>query len=325
MSNKNYEGMCCPVCYSKFFEDDDIVVCPDCGAPHHRDCYNSLGHCKYIAQHGTEQQWQKHNCESNHNNETNYENNSFVNCPYCNNTVHSDTLFCPKCGNDLNKSEHKSNQNPYQNMNGFGQFMMIDPLGGISPDEDLGGATAIDCASYIKASSSAIIPKFSRMNRAKKKISWNWVSFLIPEFYFLYRKCYGFAVIAITAFMTFFVLQLPMMNWISSLPGYSPEISSQQLASLMMDNASSVSTVNLILSNCGIVLFILYRVIFGMFGNYILKTNCIRKINELKNDPNVINYQEIIAIKGGVNFLAVMIGYIVIQMLTIIASNIIIL
>ena len=24
---------------------DDIVVCPDCGAPYHRDCYEKLGRC----------------------------------------------------------------------------------------------------------------------------------------------------------------------------------------------------------------------------------------------------------------------------------------
>ena len=36
----------CPVCNEKFNEGDEIVVCPDCGTPHHRNCYNSLGECK---------------------------------------------------------------------------------------------------------------------------------------------------------------------------------------------------------------------------------------------------------------------------------------
>ena len=35
----------CPVCKTAFLESDDIVVCPDCGTPHHRDCYKALDHC----------------------------------------------------------------------------------------------------------------------------------------------------------------------------------------------------------------------------------------------------------------------------------------
>lgn len=41
----NYKGVSCPVCGQEFKEGDDIVVCPECGAPHHRSCYKQLGHC----------------------------------------------------------------------------------------------------------------------------------------------------------------------------------------------------------------------------------------------------------------------------------------
>ena len=37
----------CPVCEKKFENGDDIVVCPECGTPHHRECYDSLGRCFY--------------------------------------------------------------------------------------------------------------------------------------------------------------------------------------------------------------------------------------------------------------------------------------
>lgn len=35
----------CPVCRTAFAENDDVVVCPECGTPHHRDCYKMLGRC----------------------------------------------------------------------------------------------------------------------------------------------------------------------------------------------------------------------------------------------------------------------------------------
>ena len=34
-----YENETCPVCGEKFTADSDVVVCPDCGTPHHRECY----------------------------------------------------------------------------------------------------------------------------------------------------------------------------------------------------------------------------------------------------------------------------------------------
>ena len=48
MDLKNYF---CPVCSNDFNEDDDVVFCPECGTPHHRDCYINLGECKNSALH----------------------------------------------------------------------------------------------------------------------------------------------------------------------------------------------------------------------------------------------------------------------------------
>ncbi len=39
------ENVNCPVCGNLFAEGDDVVFCPDCGTPHHRECYRLAGHC----------------------------------------------------------------------------------------------------------------------------------------------------------------------------------------------------------------------------------------------------------------------------------------
>ena len=44
-SMTRYTGNHCPVCEQAFTDTDDIVVCPDCGAPYHRVCYEKLGQC----------------------------------------------------------------------------------------------------------------------------------------------------------------------------------------------------------------------------------------------------------------------------------------
>jgi hypothetical protein len=41
-----FENQVCPVCNEKFDKNSDIVVCPECGTPHHKECYFSNGECK---------------------------------------------------------------------------------------------------------------------------------------------------------------------------------------------------------------------------------------------------------------------------------------
>ena len=53
------EGQKCPVCDAYLFDNDDVVFCPECGAPHHRECYHSIGHCAFESTHGTEQQYKR--------------------------------------------------------------------------------------------------------------------------------------------------------------------------------------------------------------------------------------------------------------------------
>lgn len=50
-------GKLCPVCRSPFGENDDIVVCPDCGTPHHRACYIRLGECALSQHHESGFEW----------------------------------------------------------------------------------------------------------------------------------------------------------------------------------------------------------------------------------------------------------------------------
>ena len=46
-----YTHLPCAVCGKEFDENSDVVVCPVCGTPHHRECYKQLGHCAIIAWH----------------------------------------------------------------------------------------------------------------------------------------------------------------------------------------------------------------------------------------------------------------------------------
>lgn len=43
----------CPVCRNKILEDDETVVCPECGTPHHRECYFKYNKCALEELHGS--------------------------------------------------------------------------------------------------------------------------------------------------------------------------------------------------------------------------------------------------------------------------------
>ncbi len=40
-----FENKLCPVCRARFTDKADVVVCPICGTPHHRVCYEIKGEC----------------------------------------------------------------------------------------------------------------------------------------------------------------------------------------------------------------------------------------------------------------------------------------
>ena len=47
----------CPVCEKRFGEKDDIVVCPECGTPHHRECYAKNNSCGLVTYHVEGFEW----------------------------------------------------------------------------------------------------------------------------------------------------------------------------------------------------------------------------------------------------------------------------
>lgn len=52
-----YSNQKCPVCENEFLTTDDIVVCPLCGTPHHRDCYKKNGECGNYDKHSEGFRW----------------------------------------------------------------------------------------------------------------------------------------------------------------------------------------------------------------------------------------------------------------------------
>ena len=84
----------CVVCHKPLTEHDDVVFCPECGAPYHRECYEKEGHCVFEEKHGSfsyESPKPKHT----------EEHAQGARCPNCGAENPQSANYCSKCGKKL--------------------------------------------------------------------------------------------------------------------------------------------------------------------------------------------------------------------------------
>lgn len=80
----DYTGNICPGCDIAFTDCDDIVVCPECGTPQHRECYEKENKCVNSDKHAEGYVWQGVTFKK----------------PTVTHTPARETVPCPNCGNE---------------------------------------------------------------------------------------------------------------------------------------------------------------------------------------------------------------------------------
>ena len=198
------------VCSEKFTEEDDVVVCPECGTPYHRACYAKEGKCVNTFLHENGGSW-----KPSYDVGSGIPENAGIACPFCGNVNAGDALFCQKCGMPTAKLRMNSgeqfygginiNENPNAyngNANGGVQFNPFlinfsDPLCGYSPDEDVEGVKMSELGDFIGTNTHYYLPIFKRFKETGRQLSWNFSAMLFPELYFSYRKMLPAAICAL--------------------------------------------------------------------------------------------------------------------------------
>ncbi|MBR6502758.1 MAG: DUF2628 domain-containing protein [Clostridia bacterium] len=279
----------CAICGAYLFEDDDVAHCPECGAPHHRECYLSLGHCGLAEFHGTENQYKKP--ESTTQKEPEAEDVVF--CGRCGEKYKKDAPACPKCNTP--------------NMLSMGsRAFTIDLMGGVPEDTDLGnGVTAKEAKQFVAGNTHRYLPKFLKFKYGKKA-SWNWLAFLTPCGWLLSRKMYilgaiiGAIQVALTMLSIPFTVAVNQLD-LSETKGYF------QVANIIRENISTIGVPVIVLALVGGLLAILLSVLFGVFGDYIYRNKVISNVSEIKKSD--LDQELAFRKKGGVNFFIGVLGY----------------
>jgi|GEM_PF-1149632 len=184
----NYTDEKCICCDQNFIAGDDVVVCPECGTPHHRACYKENGSCINAALHETGESWKR--------------------------TPQPEPVFDAEIVEDLNGGAERIvlNVDEFEKENDAkeqGMQFEIDldsKTLGFDPEEDCNGVRLEEVADFVKSNRIYYISTFKRMKDFGKIITFNVLCFFFPHLFFANRKMWFSAVIA-TIFI--FVLGLP--------------------------------------------------------------------------------------------------------------------
>lgn len=285
------EGQKCPVCHAYLFDDDDVVFCPVCGAPHHRDCYNAIGHCAFEDKHGTDEQYDASFYKKEEIKEEPEEKTAesdVIRCRFCGNEIEKDANFCSHC----RAPRENATANP------FGDIKKDTVLEDDVVAEELARFTLINPSRYVK--------KFFSLNK-KNRISWNWAAFLFPCEWSLYRKCYRSGILMGVLLVAAALLTMPMEKALSQF--VLDNATYQQMMMLLIENSDKIGLLPMILSLISGAITLGVRIFAGVFGDYIYRGTAIEHIKEIKASPD--EKDDLYRKKGGVNIILFLVAYIV--------------
>lgn len=302
----------CAFCKALLFDEDDVVHCPVCGAPHHRECYLSSGHCALEHLHGTANEYNPH--PENDIGEIPLDREGHV-CKKCGKISSSDTIFCPYCGTLFaQKTEDEKNnfsdvQATIDAENPIKAAIQLNALGGIDKDAKIDGIKAGVIASFVRMNTPRYIPLFARFAEHKKKRNWNWAAFLFPAAWNAYRKNYIYSAVFATLTICSFFLISSLTTATNAYLGKLP-VDTTLTFEHLSEAFATVGYMHWILFAVGILLDGLSRVLCGLYGDSWYKIACFEKLKEIDELDDPDEAKEKFIRKGGVNqFLGLLLLY----------------
>lgn len=297
----DYTGCQCSVCHQAFQAGDDIVVCPDCGAPYHRACYEQAGGCVYNARHEEGFEWDPPH-KAVHD----------VACPRCGTANHKEDAYCKNCGAPLHAQQGAAGQNPtgsagaaYSGNTGSGagthtaafdyESFYNNPYAGfyrpaIDPNEKMEDIPAAEWATYIGPSSRTYLNVFKQMELMHRKHAVSFSAMLFGPFYFFYRKAWKPAFLFLAADL---LLNVPTLMSLLQLSGSA-------LAPALSDGVMSA------LSWAASIASFLLMVVRGMYGFYFYKKSAAERIRRIQAEyPDPEKRSFVLSAQGGISIAAV--------------------
>lgn len=282
-----YDGVTCPVCNQVFDGDSDVVVCPECGTPHHRDCYEKMGACINEKKHGTGFLWENPNKPE-------------INEEKKKPEVTVIPLTTPK------EEMPKNGVIGERPADGSQPFFRE-----IKGTEKIGNYTVDDYAKAVVKNVPKFMPRFLMFDKTKRKTSWNWAAFFFGPFYLAYRKMYKPAILAL---LLIFLIPLICFNEVTEYYQDSFSKYSQVLTSEAFENASQMDQAMTefekdlppqpfaITAASYVEMFV--DVLCGIFANYLYFNHCTKLLDKAKDKEDRDEY---LKKRGGRSILGILV------------------
>ena len=265
-----YQGCNCPICQKTFTKDDDIVVCPECGAPYHRACWKEHGGCVFADRHAEGFEY-RHPDEGPRPLDSNgtVRSNEELACPMCGAKNPDSNIFCESCGAPMhgmsvNPPSPFDEPSPRFDNNSKESFASV----GISPEREFDGIKASDWATYLGRNAPYYLMVFQRMDQSKRKIFPSLSGFLIGPLFLLYRKVWSWGIASAALSL---LCSVPTLL-IIILASHNPSANPAEFLLLAQQVCSFVS--------------LAVQILLFLFSFYLIRINGAKKIQKLKQQAS---------------------------------------
>lgn len=284
LSMYDFSGEKCSVCGSVFGEHDDIIVCPICGAPHHRDCYKVGNRCAFEDSHSEGFEWlptgsseESSSAQSNYDDAERDNSRSKPNiCKNCGGRNRDQALYCAYCeaplfGNETGESAYTRSADFF--------YTVGNEETAISDGELIEEVPVGDLKKFIGTSWYYYIPQFLYFARNLKKASINITAFITHGLWFISRKMYFIGIPLLIVMMGVQVFQ----SYIECLMYPNGPVTYAEALSGTTEFMTEHPFLVLGMILCTVIQI---AVVFfsGVFGNRIYMSHCIKKTRKLNSE-----------------------------------------
>lgn len=288
----NYTGKICDGCREPLKEGDDIVVCPICGTPQHRSCYEKNNKCVNEYLHSTGFTWTDPDEEKR--------------------KAEAEQAVQQEHGQPEQRSPFVQ-ATPQSMESVFMRGVLYDPK------DDIGGATVGEAADYIQNSAPRYISKFMKQKKKNGKLSWNWAAFFFAPYWFFYRKLYkaGAVFLALSVALSLATISqtekvygvyekmVSVQQEINELVKGKDDLSGEDSQKFDKLYAEAQKLTKAAIPALAIILLIqkvIPNTIAALIANYLFKKKMLRVISlahDSSTEPNIVKYT--IMRNGGVS------------------------
>lgn len=335
-----YENNICDGCKKRFADGDDIVVCPFCGTPQHRECYEKNNECVNAALHESGFSWQGEVStplsKEIEKKEAEKKSEEALVCPSCGHENPPGSPFCEACGQkftffgvNLLEKEQRINREIDEEdrlkeemeeiqqtiYSGYGTTedieKMIDTRAkvvapGLTKEQEqemLCGHPIKRVLVFTSGNCVQYANKFRKIEHSGSH-TWNWAAFFFAPFWFFYRKLYKIGTILLSIRLTLSLAMLPFMERFESFyTEFINELKNQSSEEALMSAYNGFF-------NAAIPIYIIaflivaLSVVSALIADRVYKKFVTQKLDDLAQVKNPLIFSHYFIQNSGCNALA---------------------